>query len=113
MNPKDYIRAVRRRWFDVALAVAVAVAAGFLVSSVAPPGPVLRSYEATSVLLENGNQYSTTAPNVGALAELTTVGEVPNLVAKQLGGHVNGADLAAGIKAEADSTSGIVKITAT
>jgi capsular exopolysaccharide synthesis family protein len=113
MNPKDYIRAVRRRWFDVALAVAVAVAAGFFVSSVAPPGPVVRSYEATSVLLESGNQYSTTAPNVGALAELTTVGEVPNLVAKQLGGHVNGADLAASIKAEADSSSGIVKITST
>ena len=113
MNPKDYIRAVRRRWFDVALAVAVAVAAGYFVSSVAPPGPVLRSYEATSVLLQSGNPYSSTAPNVGALAELTTVGEVPNLVAKQLGGDVNGADLAASIKAEADSSSGIVKITAT
>jgi capsular exopolysaccharide synthesis family protein len=112
VNPREYARAVRRRWFDVALAVAVALGAGYLVSSVAPPGPVIRSYEATSVLLVSGNQYATGAPSVGALAELTTVGVVPNRVADQLGTNENGAQLAAGVKAEGDSSAGIVKVTA-
>jgi capsular exopolysaccharide synthesis family protein len=112
VNPREYVRAVRRRWFEVALAVAVALGAGYLVSSVAPPGPVTRTYEATSVLLVSGNQYATGAPSVGALAELTTVGVVPNRVAGQLGTGENGAQLAAGVKAEGDSSAGILKVTA-
>src|SRR4029453_14796573 len=49
---------------------------------------------------------------VGALAELTTVGVVPNRVAGQLGTGENGAQLAAGVKAEGDSSAGILKVTA-
>jgi capsular exopolysaccharide synthesis family protein len=113
VNPREYIRAVRRRWFDVVLAVAVAVGAGYLVSSVAPPGPASRSYDATSVLLVSGNQYATGAPSVGALAELTTVGVVPDRVANQLGTSEDGAQLAAGVRSQADSSAGILKVTAT
>jgi capsular exopolysaccharide synthesis family protein len=113
VNPRDYVRAVRRRWFDVALAVAVAVGAGYLISSVAPPGPVARSYQATSVLLTGGNQYVPGVPNLSALAVLTTVGEVPNQVADALGEPGAGQELAGTVKAEADTSAGILRVTST
>ena len=112
MTPGDYVRALRRRWFDVVLAVAIALGAGYFLSRVAPPGPVTRSYEATSVLLVSGDQFSSTAPNISALAQLTTVGEVPTRVAEQLGGDADPAEVVVGVNAEADTQAGIVRITA-
>ena len=110
MNPTEYIRAIRRRWLDVALAVIVALVAGFFISSVAPPGPAPKTYEATSVLLESGNVFDPNAPSLEALAELTTVGEVPTKVANMTGYKGNPADLAAMVETSVLKEAGILKI---
>ncbi len=113
MNPIEYIRAIRRRWLDVALAVAVAVGAGFVISSVAPPAPRVTSYEATSVLLASGNFFATNAPSLEALAELTTVGEVPERAADEVGYDGPPTDLAASIQTTVNKEAGILRIRAT
>src|SRR3712207_708057 len=109
----EYFRAIRRRWLDVALAVAVALGAGFLISSVAPPAPKLTSYEATSVLLASGNFFATNAPSLEALSELTVVGRVPERVAQAIDYQGSPTDLAASVRTSVNKEAGILRITAT
>jgi capsular exopolysaccharide synthesis family protein len=113
VNPVEYLRAIRRRWLDVALAVLVALGAGFLISSVAPPAPKLTSYEATSVLLAGGNFFDPNAPSLEALAELTVVGEVPVRAASRLDYEGNPADIAALVQTSVNPEAGILRIKVT
>jgi capsular exopolysaccharide synthesis family protein len=113
MNPNEYVRAIKRRWLDVAIAVIVAVVAGLFISQVAPPRPTPKSYEATSVLLASGNQFAPNAPSIEALAELTTVGQVPTRVATAVGYQGNPADLAAMVQTSTSKEAGILRIKVT
>ncbi|HXF72521.1 MAG TPA: polysaccharide biosynthesis tyrosine autokinase [Actinomycetota bacterium] len=112
MNPRDYVRAVRRRWADVALAVAVSVAAGWAITEVAPPGPPPKTYRATAVLV-NPVGAPTVYTNLETLAALTTVGRVPERVARELRYQGDPSELAALIRPSVDREAGVLRITAT
>ena len=111
MNPRDYLVALKRRWIDVALAVAVALGAAWLITTtVAPPGPVQREYRATAVLVSTGGFYTPGITNIQALASLTTVGEVPERAARTLGSDEPPYQLAQRIQAVADIETGFLRI---
>lgn len=112
MNPRDYVRAVRRRWTDVVLAVAVSVAAGWAITEVAPPGPPPKAYRATAVLV-NPVGAPTVYTNLDTLAALTTVGRVPERVARQLGHRGDPSELAALVRPSVDREAGVLRIVAT
>jgi capsular exopolysaccharide synthesis family protein len=112
MNPAGYLRALRRRWLDVVLAVVVALLAGLAVTAVAPAGPATVTYEATSVIIGTGSPYVPGLGNLRSLAALTTVGEVPTRVAERLDYEGDPLDLARAVTVEVDAEAGILTITA-
>ena len=113
MNPMDYVKAVRRRWVDVVLAVVVALAIGFAFSSVAPTGPVTQTYESTAVLLATGDFYTPGAGNLQALATLTTVGDVPERVAERIDYRGDPVEIASQVETRANTQAGLLEIKAT
>jgi capsular exopolysaccharide synthesis family protein len=112
VKPIDYLKALRRRWIDVALAVVVALAAGWSIATVNHPGPVIHTYQASAVMVNTGYQ-SSGLTNLPTLAALATVGDVPQRVAKDIGYEGDPATLAGEIKATADPQSAVLTITAT
>jgi capsular exopolysaccharide synthesis family protein len=110
MKPSEYIRALRRRWADVLLAVLVALGAGYAISQAAPPGPVVHTYEATAVILDTGTDSAT---NLSTLAALATVGQVPEQVVEQLDLHLSPESLAQEVVATPNQEAGLLTITAT
>jgi uncharacterized protein involved in exopolysaccharide biosynthesis len=113
MTPIDYVKAIKRRWVDVVLAVMVAAAIGFALSEVAPAGPQTETYEATSVMLASGDYYTPGLTSLDALKELTTVGEVPERVAAELEYEGEPLDLATQVEVEIVKEAGILRVIAT
>jgi capsular exopolysaccharide synthesis family protein len=109
----DYVRAVRRRWVDIALAVVIALVAGWFLTSVAPPGKRQSSFQATTVLVSTGDVVTPGITNLGALAALTTVGDVPERVAEKIDYEGSPVELTERVRASANLQTGILKITAT
>jgi capsular exopolysaccharide synthesis family protein len=109
----DYLKALRRRWIDVVLAIVVALGAGWVLTSVAPAGETQKSYEATSVLVSTGDSLAPGITNLGALAALTTVGDVPQRVAEKIDYEGNPLELTEQVRASANLQTGILRITAT
>ncbi|HYT79998.1 MAG TPA: polysaccharide biosynthesis tyrosine autokinase [Actinomycetota bacterium] len=113
MDPVEYIRAVRRRWVLVALAVGVAITLAWVTTSVAPVGigPPIRTYQATTVLLSTGGNA---VGNLKTLAAIVDIPDISKRVADDL--HYTQGDPAAlgsQITAIGDTEAGLLKITAT
>jgi capsular exopolysaccharide synthesis family protein len=111
------LKVLRRRWIEVTLVMAVALGVAWVSTRVAPPGPPVKTYEATAVLLSGTEattflQSATTYP-IQTIAALTTVGEVPKRVAASLQYQGDPFDLAQQVTAEGDPETGLVRITAT
>jgi len=117
MEPAELMRAVRRRWPVVAATVLVALMAGWLTTRVVPTGPPVRTYEATSVLLsDQASSFGfpgTGVYNLRTLAALVKVGDVPKLVASELGHQGDPLDLTLKIRSNGNPETGILRITAT
>jgi capsular exopolysaccharide synthesis family protein len=117
VDAAELIRAVRRRWIIVAAAVAVALGAAWFTTRVVPTGPPVTTYQATSVLLSTGQSFEGITSGgyypLRTLAALTTVGEVPERVAKALGRPGDSLDLAGDVSAVANQDTGLLKISAT
>jgi capsular exopolysaccharide synthesis family protein len=101
----------------VTLVMAVALGVAWFSTRVAPPGPPVKTYEGTAVLM-SGTEVTTfsaglTTYNVRTIAALTTVGEVPKRVAAALQYEGDPFDLAQQVRAEGDGETGLVSITAT
>jgi capsular exopolysaccharide synthesis family protein len=115
LDPIEFLRAVRRRWVVVVAAVGVALVAGWLTTRVAPTGPPVKTYRATSILLSTSSSpYA--APGVTSLqtlAALTTVGDVPKQVVQVLAREEDPVELAQLVRATANPQTGILKISAT
>ncbi len=109
MNPADYMTALRRRWGDVLLAVAVALGAAFVISIVAPPGPPVQRFEATAVLMDTGE--SSGIRSIQALGSLATLGEVPRRVVESTGTGLTPLQLSQMVKATANGDTGLLEIT--
>jgi capsular exopolysaccharide synthesis family protein len=112
VNPVEYLRILRRRWPIIAAIVAVALAAAFLTTSVVPVGPAVRSYEATTVILNTGELNVPGIANLDTVAALTTVGDVPKRVAKKINYSGDPVVLGTRIRATAEFETGILRITA-
>lgn len=115
MDPLEYLRAIRRRWAAVVAAVAVALAAAWITTSVTPVGlgPRVRTYEATAVVMNLGTSAGTGNENLDTVARLATIGEVPRRVAKAIGFEGEPVVLAARVNAIADQEAGILEVSST
>jgi capsular exopolysaccharide synthesis family protein len=115
MDPAELMRAVRRRWPIVAMTTLVAVAVGWLTTTVVPTGPPVRNYEATSVLLSDSNTAFGFASgyNLRTIAALATVGEVPKRVAQKIGYQGDPLILAERIRSTGNTETGLLRITST
>jgi capsular exopolysaccharide synthesis family protein len=113
MKLADYMKVLRRRWIDIVLAVHIAFVAGWVLTSVAPVEEAQKSYEATSVLVSTGDTFAPGITNLGALAALTTVGDVPERVAESIDYEGNPLELTEQVRASANLQTGILRITAT
>jgi capsular exopolysaccharide synthesis family protein len=112
VNPRDYWKAIRRRWMDVVLAVIVALGAGWLITGVAPAGPPTKAYEATAVIVQTGNPFTVgNVSNLEAVAALSTIGDVPERVADELVYAGDPQDLVAQIKVDVDPPAGVIRYT--
>ncbi|MGH2678119.1 MAG: hypothetical protein ACRDHB_07145, partial [Actinomycetota bacterium] len=115
MDPAELMRAVRRRWPIIAMTTVVAVAVGWLTTTVVPTGPPVRNYEATSVVLSDSNTTFGFASgyNLRTIAALAKVGDVPERVAEQIGYEGDPVILAERISSSGNTETGILRITAT
>jgi capsular exopolysaccharide synthesis family protein len=117
MEPIEYLRALRRRWPVVVLAVVLAVAVAWLTTTVVPLGVSTREYQATTVLFDIGTAggAGTTAggnPSLNTVAALTTIKPVADLVAEETGYAGDPEDLIGRVRAAADPEAGLIRITA-
>jgi len=113
VNPVEYLRILRRRWPVIAAIVAAALAAAFLTTTVVPVGPAVRSYSATTVILNTGTLNVPGIANLDTVAALTTVGDVPVRVAEKINYQGDPVVLGSRIQAIAETETGILRITAT
>jgi capsular exopolysaccharide synthesis family protein len=119
LEPIEYLRTLRRRWRLVAAAVIVAMAAGILTTTVAKFPSQAPAYQGTAVLLTTSPDVSATGlygaqpVNLDTLAALSTVGEVPDRVARALKYQGNPLDLTSAVRAEAVEKTAVLKITST
>jgi capsular exopolysaccharide synthesis family protein len=110
------LKALRRRWVVVVTTVAVALGVAWLSTRIAPPGPPVRTYEATAVLLSSASTsygFTTGVYNIETIAALTTVGEVPKRVAQNLGYQGDPIELTQQMKASGEPETGLLNVTAT
>lgn len=112
MNPVEYLRILRRRWPIIAAIVGAALVAAFLTTSVVPVGPAVRSYRATTVILNTGELNVPGIANLDTVAALTTVGEVPVRVAEKIAYTGDPVVLGARIQALVQAETGLLRISA-
>ena len=108
MDPLDYIRAFRRRWPIVAIAVVAAATVGALTVEVVPARPQVQQYKATASLMSVSRETG-----LGRIAAFVKVGEVPRRAAQKLQYEGKPSALASGITAESDANAGTLRISAT
>jgi len=115
----EYLRIIRRRWFVIVIAAVLAVAAGGLTKT-KPTANTVTSYDATTVLLQTRaltqEQAQSRPGAVGYLetiATLVTIGEIPKRTAEEIGYEGTPQELAARIRTDSDTATGILRITAT
>jgi Mrp family chromosome partitioning ATPase len=110
MDLSDYVEVVRRRWLLVLLTTGLTLLVVWLtLPSVAQNRSAVVGYEATATLIANP---STDEPfDLARAALFTTVGEVPERAAAQLGTDEEPQVLAARINATADPETGTLAIT--
>lgn len=113
MDWVDYLRALRRRWKVVAIAVVIAVlTAWFTTSATSVLGSPAPLYRATTVMLNTGTLDSLGVSNLETAAALVTVGDVPKRVKAALKTSETAASLATKVTATVDSKTGVLKIEA-
>jgi capsular exopolysaccharide synthesis family protein len=112
---RQYVRGIGRRWKTIVACLIVALGVGWVVS---PQDTVAAepttSYSATAYLLTSSSGVSfRESSSLGTAALLATLGEVPRMVAEEIDYEGDPTELAAGVQAVPDTTTQILKITAT
>jgi capsular exopolysaccharide synthesis family protein len=118
MEPIELMRAVRRRWPVVAVTILVAAIAGWLTTRIVPTGPPVVTYEAQAVLISDqatsyGGFPGSGVYNLQTIAALATVGDVPRRVAEEIGFAGDPVELTQAVRANGDTETGLLRITAT
>lgn len=109
----EYLRALKRGWPIVIIAILLGIASVFLTTP-AKPAPEQRSYTATNTLLLTGNNGG----NVGTISFnqiplFATTGEVPKRVAERLKESGPPAALASQVQVSVDGGTSTVRFTTT
>lgn len=115
LEPIEYLRALRRRWGVIVSAAAIALLAGFAVTSAAPARPSASTptaYRATAVLLSDTPGFGAATLNLKTIATLVTIGEVPTRAATALQYQGDPIALAARVQAVAEQDTGLLRISA-
>jgi len=112
VDPLDYVRAIIRRWPIVLILTLVGGALGFFSVS-DKPQEVRSYYTATHTLLTTAQSYDSSM-GVGTVTfaqipVFATTGEVPRIVAEELGYNGPPAQLAAQVTVTTDYTTGIIR----
>jgi capsular exopolysaccharide synthesis family protein len=104
MDPIDYLRALRRWWMVIAMLTLIGLLAAFITTP-KDDGP---NYQATHILVQDSTNSD--AVSLARAAFLTTSGDVPNRVAKEL--NEDPRVVLQGVSAEPDETLNGLRITA-
>ena len=120
-HPVHYLTALRRRWWVIVAAMAVAVATAWFTTPTSHDAPVTTStaaYSATTVLWDPeataGAQTTTAAGSItgmDALAQVVTLPDVVAIAAQDMDYQGSPSTLANQVQASADATSGFLHIT--
>jgi capsular exopolysaccharide synthesis family protein len=111
MERVDYLRAFRRRWGIIAIAVVIALGAGYASRSlVKSHTPAPKRYTATAYILGSSDPNAT---NLATYAALTTFGQVPVKAAKTLAWTRSPSALVAKVEVNFDQSSGLMWISDT
>lgn len=118
MEPVQYLKAFRRRWWVVLAAVVVATASAWVTTktvTASPRGTSAPTYSGTTVLWDPGVPTAgagSPITNLDTLAQVVTLPDVSAAAAKLM--HYPGDPLQLGsqVSASADKTSGFLRITA-
>ena len=120
-HPVHYLTALRRRWWVIVAAMAVAVATAWFTTPTSHDAPVTTStaaYSATTVLWDpeaSAQGVQTTAAGsitgMDALAQVVTLPDVVALAAQDMDYQGSPSTLANQVQAAADATSGFLHIT--
>ena len=113
MSPLEYVRAARRRWLVVVVALAVGLGAGWGLSqrlSQSQSASRVRTHVASAVILSSEGRAG--IGNLNTMAALVNVGEVPERVAEKLGVK-DPVALASRIQVVGEAGTGLLTITAT
>lgn len=111
MEPREYLRLFRRRWWLIA-AIAAAGAAFAWITAPADVAPRVQRYEATHTLIVEPEARAWTPENPETIALLATQGEIPKRVASRLGLDDPSAALRA-VDIKGDVDLAVVAVTAT
>ena len=118
MEPVQYTRALRRRWWVIAASVVVASVAAWVTTVALNPAKVPRAttYVATTTL------WNTQAPTIGqevplpdfdSLPTYLTLPQVASIAEQAMDGQAHSAALGSEVSAQADLNSGLLDITGT
>jgi len=108
------LRAIRERWWIVVAAVLLAAGVTFLITPAQPAATVTASYRATATLLQGENsQGYANQTQLERVALFATTGEIPRLVAEELGYNGDPAILAAQITPQVAAVVGTVTLSST
>jgi len=120
-----YGRAIRRRWPLIVLFAVLGVIAGVVTAKPpaaanplkAPTTVAPNEYSATSLLMPvaagaSAAQGDPSGLSLSAMAFFATTGDVPRMVAQQLGYRGNPADLASQVSVTTNNTVGVLQISA-
>src|SRR5262245_4577944 len=115
MDLLSYFRALRRRWLLIVVCVVMGAAIGAASTQLEAAAPKSRPYyKATATLqLDTSSSDSPMFNNVEQVAVLVTTGDVPDAVAKDLGGTEGARDLATKVVTTTASVPSTIDITAT
>ena len=116
MEPIEYVRALIRRWPIIAIGAFIGAAFAF-VGTDPKPEPIQSTYTATHTLLvtegqlQFGGQSLVGTVTFAQVPVFATTGEVPRLVAEELGYDGAPASLAAQLTVEEDAETGTLRFT--
>jgi capsular exopolysaccharide synthesis family protein len=117
VEPIEYLRAIKRRWPVVVVAVGLAVAVAWVTTTVVPLGVTTTEYQATTILMDAGTPTGGVTgvgsnPSLNTVAALTTIKPVAERVAETIGYPGNPEELIPRVRAAADPEAGVIRITA-
>jgi capsular exopolysaccharide synthesis family protein len=117
VEPIQYLRALRRRWWVIGAAVALSAAVGWATTAAVTPAPAARreaTYAASTVLWSPeavSSEVSSASMTVETISNVLTLPDVAVIAARRMQFQGSPLVLMSRVEATADSSSGFVTVT--